>query len=698
LTLIAQGIFNMFNWSRVLYYRLLGAKISYRVSIDKGTLFGEYDLIEIDSDVTLDRCVCRPFGVERNTSMYLGKIRIGARSSIGLKSFVAPGSIIPPETCIGPNSSSWEMKDATESNRDLSPTKIPKPHFIWNIITIPIQMVVRFISMLPWMGGLVGLVIQEPDASKSMISSVIKWFASPNRVGFHYLARVLGYTAGVVVYFLLAVIIKRTLDAFFGKMRPGPAKGRSEFQKFRMNLMSTLIPAGDISAVTEFFGSHYETTSMAVRALGGKVGRRVYWPGSGPSIQDFDLIDIGDNVVFGSRSHIVTSDANGSEMVKIGANSMVADRAVLLPGTTLAERVVLGSGGLTRRDHYYARETVWVGSKGGGAVCLTAPDGLHTPPSFDEKKEMREGSISSVCSSCGSKISTVEEPRVPNVEVGAIEASEAGPFGRAFYEGRANYYVLGTFAIFCYNTFTNIFICVYWNVATVSGVQVMQLIVHALPRVYQHGWWQPLVIYASMTCAVAVILFFQLIIALAIIIGAKWALMGRRKQGNYDWDKSSYCQRWQVLLTIERLRRNCYGKAGIIGMLTGTHYAVLYMRSLGATIGKDCALWAGGKPSLLFTEPDLLTIGDRVAVDDASLVSHINSRGKFDLNPLLVGDRSCLRSGSRLLSGATMGDDSCLLEHTLVMSGDIVDAGTTYQGWPADQFVHERVANVAYAD
>ena len=97
----------------------------------------------------------------------------------------------------------------------------------------------------------------------------------------------------------------------------------------------------------------------------------------------------------------------------------------------------------------------------------------------------------------------------------------------------------------------------------------------------------------------------------------------------------------------------------------------------------------------MFTEPDLLTLGDRVAVDDASLVAHINSRGKFDLNNLSVGDRSVLRTGSRLLSGARMEADSCLLEHALVMSGDVVDDGCTSQGWPAEDFSGSRMPTLS---
>ena len=125
-------------------------------------------------------------------------------------------------------------------------------------------------------------------------------------------------------------------------------------------------------------------------------------------------------------------------------------------------------------------------------------------------------------------------------------------------------------------------------------------------------------------------------------------------------------------------------------MLTGTHYIVMYFRLLGAKIGKDCALFAGGRPSLVFTEPDLLELGDRVAVDDASLVGHINSRGHFNLNRLSVGDGAVLRSGSRLLSGAVMGKGSILLEHTLIMAGDCADEGTVYQGWPADVYTGDR--------
>src|SRR5690348_7921802 len=60
-------------------------------------------------------------------------------------------------------------------------------------------------------------------------------------------------------------------------------------------------------------------------------------------------------------------------------------------------------------------------------------------------------------------------------------------------------------------------------------------------------------------------------------------------------------------------------------------------------------------------------VGNGACVDSAALIGHLNSKGSFSLNTLTVGPGCCLRSGSRLLSGATMAPGSALLEHTLIM-------------------------------
>ena len=284
---------------------------------------------------------------------------MGKNSRIGLSSVIAPGAVVPDGTWIGPNSSSWEMQDADESNRDLSSKRIPKPHPILSLLLgMPVQLLVGLLAKIPWMAGLVGIVITEPVKSIDEVSTVVTWFAQSKRVAFHFLARVLGVSVGPFVLLASIVLVKLILDKLIGKTRPGLAASRSQMQNFRMSLLSSLLPKGDIRKFTEIFGSHYEITSLAVRALGGKVGSRVYWPGTGPMVQDFDLLHIGDDVVFGSRSKIITSDATGSDCVRMGDGAMIADRVIMLPGATVGTNVILGSGALARRNAMYPPNTV----------------------------------------------------------------------------------------------------------------------------------------------------------------------------------------------------------------------------------------------------------------------------------------------------------------------------------------------------
>jgi carbonic anhydrase/acetyltransferase-like protein (isoleucine patch superfamily) len=49
----------------------------------------------------------------------------------------------------------------------------------------------------------------------------------------------------------------------------------------------------------------------------------------------------------------------------------------------------------------------------------------------------------------------------------------------------------------------------------------------------------------------------------------------------------------------------------------------------------------------------------------------------------VVGENCVLKSNTRLLSGSAMEDHSILLEHTLVISGETVDRGSVWQGWPS---------------
>ncbi|SPO07257.1 related to coenzyme a synthetase [Cephalotrichum gorgonifer] len=704
------GFFGWSSYTRVLYYRLMGAKIGKNVSMSKVRI-GEWDLVEIQDGAVLEGCTCRPFGVEWNTTMYLGRIIIGRGATVGVASIVAPGTEVPENTCIGPNSSSWELQDASEENRDLLSDKRPGAHWVLTLFgTLPLLGASWIISLLPWLTALVGLVITAPQDSVNPLYSILNWFAAAHRVGFHYLALVARAAMSPFIAFGFAVVVRWLLDGIFGKLGSGPAKSQGHIAAWRADLMRALMPTSKLHDMTEMMGQHYEGTSVAVRLLGGKVGKRVYWPGTGPSISNYHLVNIGDDVVFGSRSHFITSDNTGAEPISLENNTMIADRVCLLPGVHIGDGATMGSGALTRRNKSYTPGATYVGSKGGDAICLTSSrkptfQNLVAPTSPAPEKWSSGTNTPELQTPTSEKWSSGASTPVPpekqtnssgssTIDLGETntEETESTPFGRAYYLKRAPYHVLGPWAIFFYSSSITVFTKFYWNVPSISSIQITNLLFRQESLKFGKGqWYDPLVLLGWTTLFVSVITTLQAIFALVVVIASKWILLGRREPGNYDWDKSSYCQRWQIFLAVERLRRSSFRGHGILGMLTSTHWVVLYMRAMGAKVGRDCALFANGDPSLYFTEPDLLTLGDRVAVDDASLVGHINTRGKFDLNRLSVGDRCVLRTGSRLLSGAQMERDSCLLEHTLVMAGDVVEEGDTVQGWPGGVFRGSRV-------
>ncbi|OAL73170.1 hypothetical protein A7D00_2943 [Trichophyton violaceum] len=330
LQVCGKGIFGHFGFTRVLYYRALGARIGRNVRIHPQASLGEYDLIEIGDNVVLDDCSCRPFSAERNTSMLLQPIRIGADCTVGLKAVIASDTDLPQGTCLGPNTSSWEMEDAQESNRELASAQIPQPHWIW------------------------------------------------------------------------------------------------------------------------YSGTHYELVSIAVRMLGGRVGKRVYWPGTGIAmVQDYDLLEIGNDVVFGSRSTFVTSDGVGRDRIVIGDGAFVGDHVVALPGVMVGKRTTIGSGALLRRNGSYPDNTTWTGSKHG--------DAIQFPQNNSPRNQSQEN--------------------LDKLDLKNEDSDTISPFGRAFYNRQASYYVLRIGPIVAYSTLAAAIGAVYSASSILTGLLVVSRLV-----------------------------------------------------------------------------------------------------------------------------------------------------------------------------------------------------------------------------
>jgi len=250
------------------------------------------------------------------------------------------------------------------------------------------------------------------------------------------------------------------------------------------------------------------------------------------------------------------------------------------------------------------------------------------------------------------------------------------PFGAAFYGYKPVPYFMMPLWMHVFFNYSWTMFCTAWYAASVPYSLCLMVYGFGKEDISMTGLLLYMIIFTGL-CIVSTLLNILF----------KWVVIGRRVVGQQGWDTHSYCQRWQIYLTLEQIaRRPKVGDltgGGFMALLQGSWYLCWFFRRLGATIGQDVCLYPTSADPMM-TEPDLVTLDDGACIDSASLISHINSRGAFALNALKVGAGSCLRSTSRLLSGASMEANATLLEHTLVLGGDLVDENTIVQGWPAN--------------
>ncbi|KAF8921420.1 acetyl-CoA synthetase-like protein [Mucidula mucida] len=634
-----RGIFSAHPSLEILYYRLLGAHVGNDVTIAKNAQLAEYDLLHFGDSCRVDRALVRGFCVERDGYFRLDNVVVGGNAVINTYTQLSPGSVIPPGTVLGPHSSSLEPP-SPETYAYYNRTGIREPHWLLKLfIAWPLFLVVFLASYVPWFASIFLMIYQtdfiEPD--RTSLVAVIFWFANPERVLYHAVSRMVRAVVTPIIHLILALIVKRIL----GLNRSQPSSNTSQWSVLRRYINGYLLSQEQLKRAFSILGSHYEAVSLVYRCMGAKVGKRVYWPGSGLYCLDPELLEIGDDVVFGSRSEILTTDCIGSGKIVIKAGAMIADRVVLLPGVTIGRRAVLGSGTMTRRGASYEDGSTWLGCQRGEPICLNKGS-KETDPKSDTTT----------------------------------------PFGRAYYKRKADFFVLPYIMILAINIAVACLSAAYWSIGAVAAAQgLRQLSIH-FPVLFEPQWYTFALIFSFIAVGFIACLDCQAILAMLWVVITKWIVIGRRTPGQYEWDKSSYCQRWQLHLVLSRPLYRGFGNGGVLATLTGTPFIACFYRALGAKIGKNCAIDAGGKQGLM-TEPDLVELGDKVALDSCSAVAHINSRGKFALNPLKIGRGCAMRSGSRLLSGASMEDGSMLCEHTLLTSGEVAEAGGIYVGWPA---------------
>jgi acetyltransferase-like isoleucine patch superfamily enzyme/acyl carrier protein len=335
LSITGRGIFNndvpiIGQYLVTIYYRLLGAKIGNNVKINTNSKLGQYDLLEIGDNVNIDASLIRPFSLEAGHFVLL-PIKIGKNCTICLKSSIAAGSEIPDNTCIGPASSSHELDDAHPKYRKYCRQVFQSPPFYLQAFAgVPLILTVLLAAYIPWIYGL-NLMITSAEKDGWYLNDLtnvfeaFRWWVTPERIIWYFALRVIKECLVPVLKLMIIILIKRLV---LGKFKPcGDLERNSPWNLFRYWILSKLLPGGKLCGVINLVGSHYEIVSIIYRLLGATIGKRVYWPGSGVDIVEFDLLEIGDDVVFGSRSAILTSSAERSAKVCLEDGVMLADRS-----------------------------------------------------------------------------------------------------------------------------------------------------------------------------------------------------------------------------------------------------------------------------------------------------------------------------------------------------------------------------------
>jgi acetyltransferase-like isoleucine patch superfamily enzyme len=672
--LFLRGIWGSNETFLNFYYRLLGAKIGKGARISLEADIAEFDLVSIGENAAVEMSTVRAFGVD-NGAMILGPVSVGKDASVGVRSVVAPFTSVPDCKHLGPLVSSYDVSALDETHARTNRRNLPEPN-LWMqfFVAAPIAFLVNCVGQLPPLLMLWGMLCYKAGSGEEFNgpNDLIAWLCDPYRIPFYFGIRIARALVAPFFYMGTAIAVKKFL---IGRFEPGRRNTNSQWQLTRHHLVATLFSRKKIQAVTDIIGRHYELVSCLYRMMGARVGKRVFWPGNQPVFSgEFDLLVIGDDVVFGSRSCIFFTTTDSCEKVILSAGANVADNCVVLPGSIVGKNAVLGSNSVCPPGWYLPELSLWLGAKGSEPTCLERgpeSDSSHliAASAVDMSKLQVEG-----------------------------DASTIRPFGKAFYERKATYYVWSLNRIIWTTVTIKVLIAVFHSLPLLTALQGAASLLYGskfserdfVGKQYNYPTIYLTVLYVFLWVNVA-----RLAVWFAVELIAKWSIIGRRAAGRYNYDSSDYAQRWELYQLVAKVR--AFSRFNFLQFFFGSPYMTYFFRFMGGQIGKDCCLYPSGADPFM-PEPDLVEMGDRCVVDCASIVCHLNTRGNFELVKIVMEDDCTLRSRSRVQQGVYMEQGSQLLEKSLAMTGEVIDAYSVWHGSPAAWWFKYQQIDVPFAN
>ncbi|MCW1385093.1 AMP-binding protein [Novosphingobium sp. KCTC 2891] len=630
------GVFTMSYQLTALYYRLMGARVGSETRIAVNADLGEFDLLTIGDMVCIDEsAIVRPFALEGG-AMDLKPIVVGANVSIGTRATIVPGTVLPADTEIAPLGTSDNPKARNQGTRGLSRALLYDPPLWLKGVGTLIKGAVMLAAWVPVVllmhHYLAGIMVKAGHLA-GPVDLLVRMF-NPGRLIVSSAVLVASALVTPFLYLAGVIVVKWTV---IGRFR-AEADVHRPWPMFERWLMWQLLPDGRFGGVAPLLGSNFAAISVIYRLLGAKVGKRIYWPGSGNVMTEYDLFECGDDVTFGSRSTYLMTSANGTQPIRIEPGANVADRCVLAPGVVVSRNAVFGSGTFAPEGFVAPAGSTWIGQ-----------DGREAPIELEAATTRR------------------------------IEAPTLRPYGRAMYQGEANYAVWPLAAHIAFNIVWAAFVAL-WRTAPMIAALLLTRSVLIAEGPGLRNTTDIVLLLAGFYVPLHLAFAFG---ALGVLVATKWLIIGRRVEGEHFWTQSSYCQRWKIHSAISSLSSGWFGTRDVLAFLEGSAFLVWYFRAEGARIGRNVCLYPNGADPMM-EEPEFLHIGDGVCIDQAVLIAHLNTRGEWMMGPIEIGPRACLRTASRVMMMSTVGEGATLLEGTLVLAGDSSGPASTWEGWPGE--------------
>ncbi len=156
-------------------------------------------------------------------------------------------------------------------------------------------------------------------------------------------------------------------------------------------------------------------------------------------------------------------------------------------------------------------------------------------------------------------------------------------------------------------------------------------------------------------------------------IVAKWVIIGRWEPRQFRIWSFRYVAFWFVKILVQ---------SNPLRLFVGTPIYVLYLRALGAKIGRNVVVLSRSVPVCA----DLLTIGDNTVVrKDSSLTCYRAHAGLIQTGPVTLGADAFVGEASVLDIHTSIGDGAQLGHASALYAGQSIPAGERRVGSPARQ-------------